>query len=183
MTKLITVAIATLGLLATSVEASGRHDKHHNAHRDYAKVVHVQPIVVHSERRVPHRECWDEQVRYEEPRQHRNSYTAPILGGIIGGAIGNELGHNKSNKRVGAAVGAVLGASIGHDVTRDSAYNGEHSGYRTETRCTVQHDVEYYERVTGYNVTYRYHGRTYHTRTNNHPGKKIRVRVNIVPVS
>lgn len=226
MKTLFAVAVATLGLLATPVEAGQQHEHyrnshnnygynnqgynnqgynnqgynnqgyniqshsdngHHkgasNKHQDYAKVLDVEPIVVRSERRIPRRECWDEQVRYEEPRQHRNSYTAPILGGIIGGALGNELGHNKSNQRVGAAVGAVLGASIGHDVTRDRAYTGGHVSYRTETRCAVEHDVEYYERITGYNVTYRYQGRTYHTRTDSHPGKKIRVRVNVVPVS
>ena len=183
MKKLITVAVLALGLTASLAQAGTHNDKRHNSHRDFAKVVGVQPIVVQSERRIPRRECWDEEVRYEQPRQHRNSYTAPILGGIIGGAIGNELGHNKSNKRVGAAVGAVLGASIGHDITRDSAYSGDRGQYRTETRCSVQHDVEYYERVTGYNVTYRYQGRTYHTRMDQHPGKRIRVRVNVIPVS
>lgn len=183
MKKIITVAVIALGLSVSIAQAGSHNNKRHNSHRDFAKVVGVEPIVVQSERRTPRRECWDEEVSYEQPRQRRNSYTAPILGGIIGGAIGNELGHNKSNKRVGTAVGAVLGASIGHDITRDSAYSGDRVRYRTETRCSVQHDVEYYERVTGYNVTYRYQGRTYHTRMDQHPGKRIRVRVNVVPVS
>jgi hypothetical protein len=32
-------------------------------------------------------------------------------------------------------------------------------------------------------VAYRYQGRTYHTRMDQHPGKRIRVRVNVIPVS
>ena len=182
MKKLLTGSLLALTMMVPLAEAGPRYGNG-NAHRDFAKVTHVEPIVVQSERRIPRRECWDEQVRYEEPGKHRKSYTAPILGGIIGGAIGNELGAGGDNKKVGAVVGAVLGASIGNDLNHNSTRGHNRVHYRTETRCSVEHDVEYYERVTGYNVTYRYNGRTYQTRMDNHPGKRIRVRVNVVPVS
>jgi uncharacterized protein YcfJ len=181
MKKIIVCSLMALGLFSSVVEADSRYkeDRHH---REYAQVIQVQPIVVQSERRTPRRECWEEEVRYETPRHQQKSYTGPILGGIIGGAIGNGLGHGQDNKKVGAVVGAVLGASIGNDVTHNRQRDN-HVGYRTETRCNVQHDVEYYERVTGYNVTYRYNGRTYNTRMDHHPGKRIPVRVNVSPVS
>ena len=37
------------------------------------------------------------------------------------------------------------------------------------------------ERLSGYDVTYEYANRTYHTRTNYHPGDRIRVRVDVRP--
>ncbi|MDO6565302.1 glycine zipper 2TM domain-containing protein [Amphritea sp. 1_MG-2023] len=181
MKKIIVSSLMVLSLVSTLVEADSRYkgDQHH---REYAQVIKVKPIVVQTERRTPRRECWEEEVRYETPRHQRKSYTSPILGGIIGGAIGNELGAGGDNKKVGAVVGAVLGASIGNDLSHNR--QREHNvNYRTETRCQVQHDVEYYERVTGYRVTYRYNGRTYHTRMDHHPGKRIPVRVNVSPVS
>lgn len=182
MNKIISASLMLLGMAAGVAEAGPRHD--YNSHSDYAKVTHVEPIVVQHERRVPHRQCWEEEVSYQEPgSRHRNSYTGPILGSVIGGAIGNELGHSNTNKKVGTVVGAILGASIGHDVTRKHAYDEGRVRYRTETRCNVSHDIEYYERVTGYNVTYRYNGRTYQTRMDHDPGRRIRVRVNVVPVS
>lgn len=181
MNKMISVSLMVLGIAVGTANAGPRHD--YNSHSDYAKVTHVEPIVVQHERRVPRRECWDEEVRYQEPSRHRQSYTGPILGSIIGGAIGNELGTSNDNKKVGAVVGAVLGASIGHDVTRKGAYGEDRVRYRTETRCNVSHDIEYHERVTGYNVTYRYNGRTYQTRMDHDPGRRLRVRVNVVPVS
>jgi uncharacterized protein YcfJ len=118
----------------------------------------------------------------QQPHRYRNdSYTDEILGGIIGGAIGNAVGHNKSNKKVQAAIGAALGASIAHDMNRPR-HRDYGVSYRDEQRCAVEHDVEYHEEVSGYNVTYRYHGREYQTRTRRHPGKRIRVQVDVRPV-
>ena len=36
-------------------------------------------------------------------------------------------------------------------------------------------------RVSGYDVTYEYGGRTYRTRTGYHPGERMRVRVDVRP--
>ncbi|MBN0988468.1 glycine zipper 2TM domain-containing protein [Amphritea pacifica] len=182
MKKIIAGSLILLGLASGMAQADPRFkEKRH--HQEFARVTHVEPIVVQTERRIPRRECWEEDVRYETPAHHRKSYTGPILGGIIGGAIGNELGAGQDNKKVGAVVGAVLGASIGNDISRNSHHRGNNVEYRTETRCNVQHDIEYYERVTGYKVTYRYNGQTYQTRMDHDPGDRIRVRVSVSPVS
>lgn len=181
MKKIIVGSLMVLGLFSTFAEADSRY-KNARHQQDYAKVLKVKPIVVQTERRVPRRECWEEDVRYETSRQQRKSYTAPILGGIVGGAIGNELGAGQDNKKVGAVIGAVLGASIGNDIGHDRHRRNEtHVSYRTETRCNVQHDIEYHERVTGYKVTYRYNGHTYNTQMDHHPGKRIPVRVDVRP--
>ncbi|WP_428034277.1 glycine zipper 2TM domain-containing protein [Amphritea sp.] len=182
MKKIIAGSLIALGLVSGMAQADSRF-KENKSHREYARVTHVEPIVVQTERRIPRRECWEEDVRYETRDYQRKSYTGPILGGIIGGAIGNELGAGQDNKKVGAVVGAVLGASIGNDLSHNRAHRGNNVEYRTETRCNVQHDVEYYERVTGYKVTYRYNGQTYQTRMDRDPGKRIEVRVHVTPLS
>lgn len=133
---------------------------------DYGRVKSVTPIYQTIEHRTP-RAC---QHRYSEERHHRSA-TPAILGGIIGAAIGNELGHHKSNKRVGAVAGGILGASIGSDISR-----------RPKHRDCQQYDVSYEERVVGYDVSYRYRGQLYNTTTREHPGKKLRLSVQIEPV-
>jgi len=181
MKKLILTALLSVGVIATQAEARS-WDKGHPKHKDYARVVHVQPIYHRIERSIPRETCWNERVQVQQPHRYRNdSYTDEILGGIIGGAIGNAVGHNKSNKKVQAAIGAALGASIAHDMNRPR-HSDYGVSYRDEQRCAVEHDVEYHEEVSGYNVTYRYHGREYQTRTRRHPGKRIRVQVDVRPV-
>lgn len=39
-----------------------------------------------------------------------------------------------------------------------------------------------HQRIRGYNVTYRYHGRTYHTFTREHPGHRLSLAVSIRPL-
>ena len=50
---------------------------------------------------------------------------------------------------------------------------------RCETRYTTREERE----PDGYRVTYRYAGREYTTRTEQHPGKRIRVRVEVTPAN
>ncbi|MBY4676459.1 glycine zipper 2TM domain-containing protein [Marinobacterium arenosum] len=178
--KRSTIAIlAALLLSPLTAQADHRHHGHDHRYKgyDYAKVVDVDPIYERVGYRVPRQECWNEQVRVDYRRN--DSYTDEIVGAVIGGAIGNAIGHNDSNKKVQAVIGAALGASIANDLN-DRGYAG-HS-YRNERRCAHTEDVEYHEEVTGYRVAYRYRGRIYHTRTAHHPGKRIRVKVNVRPM-
>jgi uncharacterized protein YcfJ len=71
-------------------------------------------------------------------------------------------------------VGGVAGRSI---------YDANHPTY-TQGSVQVCDPVTYRderERVDGYDVTYEYGGRTYHTRSDYNPGDRIRVRVDVVP--
>lgn len=154
---------------------------------DFAKVISAHPTYQTREQRVPSRECWTETVRYERP-SHRNEHkghTGSVVGGLLGAAVGHSVGRGKSNRQLGAVAGAILGASIGHDVSRKHQQNHTNSShspeYREEERCEVREKVDYIKEVSGYDVTYRYHGRTYQTHTRHHPGKKIRVSVNVEP--
>ncbi len=149
---------------------------------DRAPVVAVEPVYEIVTHAVPREQCYEQNVAYREPTQRR-SFTGPIVGAIIGGAIGNALGHHKHNKQVGVVVGALLGGSIGADVARRNRYRDAPVSYRTEEVCNVVQDIREEERLAGYDVTYRYGGRTYTTRMQRHPGDSVRVRVRVTPVS
>ena len=145
----------------------------------YATVLEAEPIIRVINRSTPRESCWEQQVVLREQRP--TSATGAVLGGIIGAAIGNELGHHKSNKRVGAVAGAVLGSTIGQDVGRAHAGTG-HERLVTEQRCKTVYESYEEERITGYDVVYRYNGANYQTKTRQHPGDTLKLKVSITPV-
>ena len=60
----------------------------------------------------------------------------------------------------------------------DSAPSSDPYGYGTQGYGTQRVNDG---RVAGYDVTYEYAGRQFTTRTNYHPGDRIRVRVDVRP--
>lgn len=184
---LTTVLVASSLTISSGAIAAGGHHKnasHQNHDRtNWAKVVDVRPITRTVERRNPYEQCWLEEVRYND-RSSGDSYDSPtgtIIGGIIGGALGNAVGHKKKNKQIGTAVGAILGATIGHDITRERSHRPSSPRYRQEERCETHYDIIRSEETIGYDVWYRYNGERFHTRMDEDPGKKIRVRVSVTP--
>lgn len=150
---------------------------------DFATVVRAEPQYKSVRYATPREECWQEKVVHEQHSPRGNSATGSIVGGIIGAAVGHELGHHKRNKQVGAAAGALLGASIGRDVSRNhQRHDSGHRYVTTEERCEVVNEYHEEERVTGYNVTYRYHGKLYHAYTKSHPGEEIKIRLQMTPM-
>lgn len=146
---------------------------------DEAEVVDVEPVRELVRHVTPREECRLERVR---ARTRHRSATAPIVGAVVGGAIGNAVGHNKRNKQVGAIVGAVLGGSIGADIARE--HDRHHRGRAWERReiCRVVEDISHEEEIVGYDVTYRYGGRTHTARMSRDPGDSVRVRVRVAPI-
>lgn len=47
---------------------------------------------------------------------------------------------------------------------------------QTNQNCTSYHDREYFERVTGYNVTFEYSGQLRTTRMNRDPGNTVTIK-------
>jgi len=151
--------------------ASGFVQASHNRRSyDYARVVEARPIYQTVTHRIPVQKCRVETVRVE----HRNE-GATVVGGLLGAAIGHNLGHDKHHQGVRTVAGALIGASIAHSATR----HNNHSEYRDVKRCHTHYDVERHREVVGYDVIYRYHGETFRTRTNSHPGDRIRVSVSV----
>ena len=143
--------------------------------QDKARVVDVSPIMEIVEVPTEHRECWTEEVY---GNRTRHSGAGMIVGSIIGGVIGNQIGRGDGRK-VATVAGTVIGAAVGHDADR----NARSEPYsNTEHHCQVRTDYIQEERLRGYRVTYRYHGETFTTEMDRHPGKFIPVRVHVTPV-
>ena len=143
---------------------------------DTAEVIQAEPLYQVVPVARPVNECWTERVAHGN-HSHR-PYAGPGAGGIIGGVVGNRLARGRGRAPVTVA-GALLGASIGHSLSTAS--------YRPPTvanvrRCQTVNRYEQRQHLVGYRVDYRYEGQTFTTRTRGHPGRFIRVRVNVDPV-
>ncbi len=179
------LCIATLATAAANPTFAGHKnhhgEKHHkNRHVDYAKVIDVDPIYKTIKHQVPQQSCWTE-TRYQPVDDYR-SHTPTILGTLIGGAIGNEVGHSKTNKKVGAVVGGVLGATIARDWSHKRQPHQSRSRAVNEEVCETNYHTETEEKIVGYKVRYRYKGEHYRTRMDHHPGKRIKVAVQVSPI-
>lgn len=176
-------AIATAIIFSTLASHHAWADN--NRHTDFANVTHVAPIYKTIKQSVPQERCWVETVREEHQPHRRNSATGTIIGGVVGGVIGNEVGRGRSNKRIGAVVGSLLGISIANDIAhanRSHTSQNNQASYRDITRCEVTEHIETKRITDGYNVSYNYQGSSYTTRMDTHPGKRIKVIVNVQPV-
>lgn len=183
MNKLKKISLlATLicaGIASSPVTMAGEASRLHNnnTHIDYAKVIHSHPIYETISYIDPVEEC--HMVKRERHHHHHSPKAPIILGSIIGGAIGNELGHKEKNKKVGVVVGSILGGAIASDLSHQ--HHRDH-GKKHKRHKRVCHRVEhtrYRQEITGYNVSYRYHGRVYNTVTRFEPGHRLRIAVNI----
>ena len=112
---------------------------------------------------------------------------ATVVGGIAGAVLGSKIGGG-SGTYVASALGTMVGGMAGRQIYENVQRN------RNENRGTVTYcdpepvrEGDYGNqrvndsRVTGYDVTYEYAGRQFTTRTDYHPGDRIRVRVDVRP--
>lgn len=171
------LATALAATLTSAPLLAGGHQGDRHRYRDYAKVLDVTPIYQTVEVSTPRRECWDEEVVHGRPG--RRSATPVIVGTIIGGVIGNQIGDGRG-KKLATVAGSLLGASIGSDKAHANARH--HTYTSVEQRCRVSTDYYTEERISGYHVKYRYHGRVYETRMDHEPGKRIPVAVAVTPL-
>ena len=122
---------------------------------------------------------------------------ATVIGGVLGAALGSQVGGGSARyatSAIGSLVGGIAGQKV-YETSQRNRYprtgtvevcdpvqvdnNGYSSGYGQSTYG--QYGQVNNRRVTGYDVTYEYGGRTYTTRTNYNPGNRIRIRVDVTP--
>lgn len=170
-----TMALASaFTLISANVMADHDNRDYHGYDRgDKARVTHVEPIYRTVTVTHPERECWDEPRRHHSDHQ---SYTSTIAGGLIGGVIGNQFGGGNGNTAMTIA-GTLLGGSVGRDM--GNHYRDVDYGYREQCQVVDRHYRE--QRIDGYEVSYRYHGRMYTTVMDHHPGNFIPVDVHVEP--
>ena len=164
-------------LLADHNRRPGKND----GYIDYARVVHVEPIYETVRIAVPVEQCRQQQI--QKPAMRRVQYASPgdvLLGGLIGGVIGHELGDGH-NRGFTTAAGVIIGSTIASEANARYYHSGD---YRVETRerCRTITQYRTEQQLNGYQVSYRYKGRTYTTHTQQHPGKRIAVRADVTPV-
>jgi uncharacterized protein YcfJ len=190
MRVLLTLAVGLGFATAASAYDSGygqdRYDTGYgdNVHYAYGEVLEVQPVHRTSHYPTTQQVCQDEPVEYYEPGRPRSA-AGTVVGALIGGVIGNRIGshhgrgyHRHHHRDASTAAGAAIGAAIGYNASRDNGY--VRRGY--EQRCYQERGYETAQEVVAYDVTYRYRGEIYQTRTDQHPGDTIRVRVAVEAV-
>ena len=110
---------------------------------------------------------------------------ATVVGGIIGAAVGSQVGGG-SARYATSAIGSMVGGMAGRQIYEQRQRERDRVG--TVTVCDpvpVGNGYStngYYgsdRSVNAYDVTYEYAGHQYTTRTNYHPGDRIRVRVDV----
>jgi len=171
---------------------------------DYARVVRVDPIIVDGGGRQGR--CYeradgdyvygpdgyrrDERDYRDDPyaggyRQGSDGgrQVATVIGGLAGAIIGSRIGGG-DGRYLGTAIGTVAGGAAGraiYDANNRPVYRRSDVRVCEPGRDGYGRDGYGYEseRVDGYDVTYEYGGREYHTRRDYHPGERIRVRVDV----
>lgn len=175
--------LSTIGLGTLIVFSSGiaqadphRHDGRHGT-GDRARVVQVEPIYeMHKVKVVERIKCRPEHPKMKQGRQ--DAAVETLVGGAIGGLIGNQLA-NDGHHAPATAAGAIVGAVVGHEIGKNQAPAHRASHRRERCKEVVRYREE--NRLVGYRVKYRYHGKTYWTRTKHHPGKYLDVQVKVRP--
>jgi uncharacterized protein YcfJ len=121
---------------------------------------------------------------------------ATVIGGIAGAVLGSKVGGG-SGQVAAAAIGSMVGGLAGRQIYEgtqrrkyerssvtvcddqygnNTGYNGNgYNGNGNYGSYNANNDG----RVVGYDVTYEYAGRQFKTRTDHHPGDRIRVRVDV----
>ncbi|MCL1530177.1 glycine zipper 2TM domain-containing protein [Xanthomonas nasturtii] len=198
--KTLVLGALVMGLVVAGSATAQRYDGgyrdngrsgYEDGRYEYARVVRVDPIIVSDS----YNERTSEQC-YNRPADgyytsndgyHRdggnygqagvsNRSVASVIGGIAGAVLGSQIGGG-NGRLVGTAVGTMAGVAAGRSI-----YEANNRNYQGNVR--VCEPVSYRrerDRVEGYDVTYEYAGRTYHTRSDYNPGDRIRVRVDVRP--
>jgi len=161
--------ILTTLIIGLPFMASANRYNNNYGNSNYGRVVDVQPIYqtvsIPEERQV----C----ERSRDTRYHKKSDNAAgraVLGGIIGGAIGNRFGSG-SGRDASTALGVLIGAGIGAN------QGSQH--HQTHSNCYIETHYREENRFMGYDVTYDYNGNLYQTQMQEHPGDRVRLRVNV----
>lgn len=174
--------VVTFCVLTSTSPAFAEHDTSSvNSYYTYGEVITAEPIIRRTVETYPIEECRPVSHRRVVHRNHHNNHLLPSLfGGLVGGALGHQFGGGRG-KTAFTVVGALAGASIASNSAH--RHQDQYTDYVTSRRCTVKQEVREIERVEGYFVTYRYQGREFTRTTEEHPGSRIRLRVNVTPVT
>lgn len=108
---------------------------------------------------------------------------ATVIGGVVGAVVGSKVGGG-SARYATSALGSMVGGIAGRQIY-DQVQRQRQPATGTVRVCDAVPVSDRYPAsgrgATAYDVTYEYAGRQYTTRTDHHPGDRIRVRVDVRP--
>lgn len=136
---------------------------------DQARVIRSEPLYD----RVSSQSCKNVQVDAEQYTEGGNGTAGALIGGLAGGLLGHQVGGGRG-KTAATIVGTIGGAMVGRNVGEQGI-----AGNPTTRRECRQ---VYHDEVTGYNVTYEYHGKRDTITLPEKPGKFLEMRVSAEPV-
>jgi len=172
------IGLSTVIVLSNGIVQAGPH-RHGGRHGDIQRawVEYVKPIYeTHRVKVIEREHCG----RGHDKRIHRShdAVAETLVGGAIGGLLGNRLA-NDGHRAPATVAGSLVGAVVGHEVAKGRPPMPHRHDRPERCRDVARYHDE--ERLVGYRVKYRYHGKSYWTRTKNHPGKYIDVHVDVRP--
>ena len=135
----------------------------------YADVLSVKPIK--ETIRTPREECRDEEVTHTRAVKDENRIAGTALGAVLGGVLGNQVGGG-NGKKLATVAGAAAGGYAGN---KTQQHMQEGDTYTTvEKRCHTVTDKQ--EKISGYEVRYRYKDKEDVVHMDREPGDKIPVK-------
>lgn len=171
-----------IALVAGPVSASEYAYAQPRAVYDYARVVSVKPVFRYVTVTTPVRECWEDVEHYTIDERPARVAGGTLFGAIVGGVVGHQFGSGSGNDAATVA-GTLIGAAMGNTAAKRRAAYEPVTYSRPVRRCETNYRSHKEERIDGYDVIYKYHGRKYATRTPYDPGKRIRIRVDVRPAA
>lgn len=134
----------------------------------YAEVLNVDEITATVQ--TPREVCEDVAVTRQKPIQDQHRIVGTVAGAVIGGVLGNQIGSG-SSKKITTAAGAAAGGYAGNKVQENMQSNNTYT--TTEHSCHTVTDS--YEKVVGYDVSYRLGDEEGEVRMDHEPGDRIPV--------
>ena len=118
----------------------------------------------------PREHCEEVQVQHQAPVKDEHRIAGTVVGGLAGGLLGSAVGGGKG-KTLATVAGAAAGGFAGNQVQKNMQQKDLVT--TSEHRCKTLN--EKWQKVVGYNVTYRLDGKDGTVRTSFKPGPTLPV--------
>lgn len=149
----------------------------------YADVVSVTPYFETVSVSVPRQDCdtvRTERVVPQERGFFGKTEVQTVIGGVIGAAIGNQIGSGRG-RDLATGIGGLGGAALGANNAKRQARRNARVVVDSRQVCRTVTDQRSEQRQNGYDVTYRYQGQLYTTRTEQRPGARLPIALEAKP--